>query len=89
MNHRQIPQLQLEIPETTESVIALSGRSISDTRDVRQFELFPSTRANQFDTENYFTPQEEFEIYRSLIDLKLGNYKIFHTTEELFADLDR
>jgi hypothetical protein len=81
--------MPFEIPETTESIVGLSGKRFSDTREVRQFELLTSTQANLFDTEICFTPKEEAEIFRSLIDLKLGNYKTFHTTEELFADLDR
>ena len=84
----QVSQIPYNIPGTTESVGGLSGQRFSDTRDVRQFDLFMSTQVNLFDTENYFTLKEESEIYRSLIDLKIGCYKTFHTTDELFADLD-
>jgi hypothetical protein len=77
-----------EKPETTEALMTFSGTSIPDTRDVRRFEIFSSTRVNPFDTESCFTSREVDEIFRSLIDLQFGNYKTFHTTEELFADLD-
>lgn len=88
MSPHHIPQIPFERPETTEALIAFSGRSIPNTHEVKQFELFSSTQVNPADTENYFTPRELNEIYLSLIDLQLGNYKTFHTTEELFADLD-
>jgi hypothetical protein len=89
MNFQQNLQLSYIVPGTTESEVGLSGKHFPNTRDAKQFDFLTSTRVNLLDTESYFTQKEEEEIFQSLIDLRLGNYKTFHTTEELFADLDR
>jgi len=74
---------------TTESVIMTSGAVASDTRVVNRFRVVQTTRPFNVDLGNDFTPKEIAEIQRSFIDLKLGNYKTFDDTDDLFAYLDR
>jgi hypothetical protein len=66
-----------------------SGTVTSDTRHVSIFQVIRDTRQFTLDSEHNFTPREMAEIQQSLIEIKLGNFKSTHDTEELFADLDK
>jgi hypothetical protein len=78
-----------EVFGTTGSLIATSGITISDNRQINSYRVLRDTRPVTFDPEHNFTPREIAEISQSLIDIGLGNFKSTYDTEELFADLDR
>ena len=83
-----LPKLNFHPLDTNEAFTPTSGDVFSDTRHAKPFQLIPSNASFFLDTEYNFTPKEMWEIYGSLIDLDLGNFKVFQRTEELFADLD-
>lgn len=80
-------QYQKQLFQTNESQIMTSGYQLDAPR-IRAFDILPDTTPVDLDSD-YFSPKEVREISRSLEDFRLGNYKVYDDTEELFADLDR
>jgi hypothetical protein len=81
------PQLQYDIPLTTEMSVLTSGAVTFDTRNVRTFQYFLSNQL--LDPRDGFTRREMAEISSSLVDISRGDFKVIRTREELFADLDQ
>ena len=73
---------------TTEGLTTLIGFPLPTTREIKQFSILTDTMTPIGDNEDYFTPKEITEIFQSMIDIKIGNYKKFDNIKELFADLD-
>lgn len=73
---------------TTEGLTNLTGTLLLPTREIEQFSVIMDTKTPTSDAKDYFTPKECMEIFQSMNDIKIGNYKKFDNIRELFADLD-
>lgn len=73
----------------TEADTTLSGYSLPSTRDPVQFRLLLDTRAPAQAAPGAFSQRELQEISQSMVDLSVGDFKVFENTDELFAYLDQ